>query len=96
MKHYKVVLTDLFWDSFDRIMFYIQDYLINPFAAKRYKKLFEEAIAKVVSNNQNNFPKIRKIRVKRFSILYYVDEETSTAYVLSIVHNSTNWQDMLQ
>ena len=105
MKHYEVILTGLFWNSFDKTMLYIQNRLINPFAAERYKKLFKEAVIKletiagslqIVGDDQARFLKIRKIRVKRYSILYYVNEETSTAYVLGIVHNSSNWQSFLK
>ena len=105
MREYKVILTDLYWDSLEKAIFHIRNRLMNPFAAERYQRLFNDAINKlemiagslqIIGDDQAKFLKIRKIRVKRYSILYYVNEETSTAYVLGVVHNSSNWQSFLK
>ena len=101
MKKYKVVSSIWYLYSLEKSLSYMTVELENPIAANSYRKLFNQALIKletvanslpIIDNERLRHLKIRKIRVKRFSILYTIDKKNSTVYVLDIVHSLTNWQ----
>lgn len=102
MKKYTVQTTYLFQRDYNDIISYIRNNLGNEIAAKKYQKLFKESLVKlkfvgsglpIIEIKGNTTSSIRRLRVKRFAIIYEVDEQNKTINALRIVHQSENWQE---
>ena len=102
MKKYKVIVGFWYLYSLEKALSYIKYDLENPIAANSYRKLFNQALIKletiasslpIIDNEPLRHLKIRRVPVKKYLILYYIDEKDSSVYVLDIVHSLTNWQE---
>lgn len=104
MKRYKVVVTKWYLDNHENTISYMRIHYGNEISAENYKKLFKSTIHKlktladglpIIDDDRLRHLKLRKIRVRRFLIVYYIDEKRSTVFVLGIYHSSMNWQERL-
>ncbi len=101
---YKVIVTKDAHDDVDEDLDYIANRLQNPIAAKNLLDKIEEAYNELAfnpymyqecSNERLQSKGYRKVVVKNYIIIYRVDDEEKTVYVLRMFYGRRDYAKLI-
>ncbi len=105
MKKYIVETTETSEQDLVNIISYLRYNLAGDIVADKYIDLFSQALKKLediagsmplIDEKLIKHKDIRKIKVKRYTIFYTVDEIKSKAIVLRVGHDFMDWEKYLK
>lgn len=101
MNNYSIILSPQFLEELDRIYYYFNYSLYSPEAADNLRikvehfisrlDLFPERYSLVPIKSNLKYRNLRKIPVGKYIILYEVDNDTQTVYILYIFYGRQNY-----
>lgn len=101
---YKLIVSKEVHKDIDDIIHYIAVELVNPVAAASFLNDMEKSYQAVVNNprmyslcNDNRLSKdgYRKIVIKNCLILYRIDDETQTVFIVRTVYGGRNYVELI-
>ena len=99
---YKIILTEIFKQEVQEIIFYLEFFLKEPITASRLHKSIIESISKLdyfpegyfKINNSKNL-NLHRILVNNYIIIYNVNKSKKEIYISHIFHNTQNYLNLL-
>lgn len=96
MTQYKVLLLAEAQQQFLSILNYIKNVLHSPQAAQNFKKAVHQKLDPLekgphIYAYHPGSTKYRKIAIKNYIAIFYIDESTNTVYVTAIVFGGTDY-----
>ena len=97
---YKVIFTNDAIDDMDNIFNYISEKLYTPISAKKLMKEVNNAIddLKYTANSYRVIKKqpdlemeYRRIIIKKYVIIYTIDEKTNKVYIVHMYYGGSNY-----
>ncbi len=101
---YKLIVSKEAHKDIDDIVYYIVVELVNPAAAAGFLNDVEKTYHTVVDNprmyslcNDARLSKVgyRKIVIKNYLILYRIDDETKTVFIVRIFYGGRNYTELI-
>jgi toxin ParE1/3/4 len=101
---YKLIISKEADKDIDDITYYMIKELDNPIAASSFLDDIEKSYKKVIGNpyiysvcNDTRLSKedYRKIIIKNYLILYRIQEDLSSVFIIRVVYSGRNYTEML-
>ena len=99
-ENYKVIFTNDAVEDMDNIFTYISEKLYNHISARKIMKEMNDAIENlrytarsysVIKKHPNLEMEYRRIIIKKYVIIYTIDENTNKVYIIHIYYGGSNY-----